>query len=101
RDIIPQSLPLLPPASYGSTSTPDPTSSLSAGGSLNSLAHPSPGQNYLRTPQNIFGLLRQYHSDKLPSHDPEEHIELQDLTDTPVIDRVLLLSQHGQLSNRN
>jgi hypothetical protein len=34
-----------------------------------------------RTPRNIFGLFRQYHSEQLPSHDPEEHVDLQDLFD--------------------
>ena len=36
-----------------------------------------------RTPRNIFGLLRQYCSDKPPSHDPEENVDLTDLTDNP------------------
>jgi hypothetical protein len=37
-----------------------------------------------RTPRNIFGLSRQYRSTTLPSHDPEEQVSLQDLSDVPV-----------------
>ena len=36
-----------------------------------------------RTLRNIFGLSRQYLSDKVPSHDPEEHLSLEDLFDEP------------------
>jgi hypothetical protein len=45
--------------------------------------HPSPGRRLFCTPKNIFGLFRRYHSEKQPSHDPEEHIDLQDLSDGP------------------
>jgi Plavaka transposase len=33
------------------------------------------------TPRNIFGLFRKYCSEKPPSHDPEEHIDLHGLSD--------------------
>jgi hypothetical protein len=36
-----------------------------------------------RTPRNVFGLLRQYRSDKPPSHDPEENVALFNLSDYP------------------
>ena len=49
---------------------------------------PLPGRSHIRkifkTPRNIFGLFRKYLSDKLPSHDPEEHVMLQDLSDHDV-----------------
>lgn len=38
----------------------------------------------LRTPKNVFGLVRQYLTDKLPSHDPEELVTLADLTSIPL-----------------
>jgi hypothetical protein len=48
-------------------------------------AHISSGLHHLfRTPQNIFGLLRQYRSTALPSYDPKEQVSLQDLSDVPV-----------------
>jgi hypothetical protein len=31
----------------------------------------------------VFGLIRQYYSNELPTHDPEEHVSLQDLSDDP------------------
>jgi hypothetical protein len=34
-----------------------------------------------RTPRNVFGLFRQYCSDRPPSHDPEKNIDLLDLSD--------------------
>jgi hypothetical protein len=36
-----------------------------------------------RTAQNIFGLSRLYRSNKRPSHDPEERVDMQDLCDGP------------------
>jgi hypothetical protein len=33
-----------------------------------------------QTPHNVFGLFRQYCSDKPPSHDPKEHIDLSNLS---------------------
>jgi hypothetical protein len=36
-----------------------------------------------QTPWNIFGLYRRYQSQELPSHDPEEYVNLQDLVDSP------------------
>jgi len=34
-----------------------------------------------QSPRNIFGLFRRYYSESLPSHDPEEYTNLQDLFD--------------------
>src|SRR6202453_2284210 len=55
-----------------------PNPQLSVGSSLASCI-----LSTLRTPRNIFGLFRQYYSDEMPSHDPEEHVILQDLCDDP------------------
>jgi hypothetical protein len=38
-----------------------------------------------QTPKNIFGLFRRYFSDTLPTHDPEEHKDIFDLSDEPII----------------
>ena len=34
-----------------------------------------------RTPRNVFGLSRQYHSTEFPSHDPETAIDVRDLSE--------------------
>ncbi|KAF7964562.1 hypothetical protein HWV62_5686, partial [Athelia sp. TMB] len=41
-------------------------------------------QHHFVTPRNIFGLFRRYFSHHSPTHDPEEHLELQDLTEGPL-----------------
>jgi hypothetical protein len=82
-DVIPQSLPLLPPAEVEESipsaspapSPPCPDATPSLGSRI---------RDAFRTNRNIFGLVRKYHSKKPPSHDPEEHINLQDLSDQPV-----------------
>jgi hypothetical protein len=70
QDELPQPLPLPGP------STP-PTALLAAPVQLI-----SPLQPILCTIRNIFGLFRQYYSNEL-SHDPEEHITLDQLSDGP------------------
>ena len=81
RDVVPQPLPLLPPtaeapAEQEASPVPSqPTASTSAS------SLPSRVLRIFRTPRNVFGLFRQYFTDKLPSHDPEEHIDLQELSD--------------------
>jgi hypothetical protein len=76
-DALPQPLPQLPPVP---PPTPSPAAvSESTIGSLRSCI------SRALTPRNVFGLFRQYHSEVLPSHDPEEHVELQDLSDIPTI----------------
>ena len=88
RDEIPQALPLLPPVPEllfdRPPILPSPISLPSVSDSApnsSSQAEASQAHKVFRTPRNIFGLLRQYLSDKLPSHDPEEHVTLQDLYD--------------------
>jgi hypothetical protein len=43
-----------------------------------------PVRAVFRTPPNIFGLVRQYFSSEVPSHNPEEYITLTDLSFIPV-----------------
>jgi hypothetical protein len=40
-------------------------------------------RSVFRTPPNIFGLVRQYFSSKVPSHDPEEFVTIADLSFIP------------------
>jgi Plavaka transposase len=53
--------------------SPDPNQSTSSSATSRAL-------QTFQTPLNVFGLFRKYLSDKLPSHDPEEHVNLQDLS---------------------
>jgi len=88
RDIVPQALPLVPPEipsnSMSISHSPSTSSTLGQKSSIHSLGLRV--RRMFRTPRNIFGLCRQYFSEELPSHDPEEHITLQHLSDeaTPV-----------------
>jgi hypothetical protein len=43
----------------------------------------SPDSAVFRTPPNIFGVVWQYFSSKVPSHDPEEYITITDLSFIP------------------
>lgn len=82
RDLVPEPLPLLPPTPIDSIPStlnlPSSDLLLSPSQSL----PPRIGQMF-RTPQNAFGLLRQYYSNQPPSHDPEENNDLFNLTDYP------------------
>jgi hypothetical protein len=42
-------------------------------------------RHIFQTTRNVFGLFRRYLSEKLPSHDPEEHNAPLDLTDEPTV----------------
>src|SRR5882762_927228 len=81
-DILPQPLPLLPPAEIISEPTAPPSAS-------NSHLRTQPSNlqclRTFQTPRNIFGLFRQFRSERLPSHDPEELVNLQELSDQPEI----------------
>src|SRR5882762_4791242 len=80
-DFVPQPLRLLPPTSESCSLPSTPIGPLpSTSPSLS--PPPVPVSRVLQTfctPRNGFGLFRRYHSVRLPSHDPEESIELQDL----------------------
>ena len=86
-DIEPLPLPLLPPApEILQSTTPSPPGALPLVPSSSGQTSPNPSQvsripRIFRTPRNIFGLSRQYHSAELPTHDPEEYIGLLDLSD--------------------
>ena len=80
RDILPQPLPpLLDTQSDPRPLISPPTLTTSASSSITSRV-----LKLFKTPQNAFGLFRQYYSEIPPSHDPEEHVELQDLSDGPL-----------------
>lgn len=38
-----------------------------------------------KTPRNVFGLFRQYRSEKPPPHDPEEILDLEALSEEPCL----------------
>lgn len=82
RDDLPQPLTSLPPvephrslsAETLQTSSQDPTASTSLS--------KQPILKVIRTACNFFGLSRRYFSDRVPSHDPEEILALNDRSDT-------------------
>ncbi|KZP19824.1 hypothetical protein FIBSPDRAFT_665092, partial [Athelia psychrophila] len=73
RDMVPSALAELPPIVFppapplSETTTTGGTSCITAS---------------IDSPRNEFGLFRRYHGDKLPTHDPEEHVDLLSLTDS-------------------
>jgi len=88
RDELPQPPPFIPLVSHAAS-----TASLSVPSaplSDQQPSHPSlvsrANSNLRRvfcTPRNVFGLLRRYNTIEIPSHDPEEHVVLQDLSNIP------------------
>lgn len=96
RDMIPQQLPaLFPPGiavpasssrlteasshTQGSTSSDTPSRSLADMG-----APVTPRlRRILETGRNAFGLFRRFEGDKAPSHDPEEHVTMTELSNMP------------------
>src|SRR5215472_5051083 len=87
RDILPEPLPVSPsncelivqeeetPPNPASSSA-DRTPSLSAEASI-----PRQAAQFFRTPTNIFGLFRLFHSDVPPTHDPEGYLSDQDIVE--------------------
>jgi hypothetical protein len=84
RDLLPQSAPSLPPVDYGLPGPPLP-------GGTNSNATPNASEPLLllsessirriiRTPRNVFGLVRQFFVENIPTVDPEECVTLADLS---------------------
>lgn len=89
---MPQPLPLLPPASQAPVNDaftpPSPSAPASHEPRTSRSGEHSPGfrtRQIFQTPRNIFGLFRRYFSETLPTHDPEEHKALFDLSDEPII----------------
>jgi len=108
RDILPQPLPLLlPNAPSGSCTTVYPPGSpvlmQTRSSSPNSTTSITERITRLfRTPPNVFGLFRQYRSDRFPTHDPEEHLNVQDLLeDSPTTDQNPLQRQLPQVNRNN
>ena len=75
RDILPEPLPVAIhlPSNPNPPAIPSPTPPIRS--------FTSRVGQFFRTPRNVFGLFRQYCSDQPPSHDPEENIDLSDLSD--------------------
>jgi hypothetical protein len=92
RDVMPQPPPSLPPSTTipdeldsSLASNPAPTipvnpPPLTDNGGPSTDDNGSPLRRMLRTPKNIFGLLRQYFSNQRPATDPEELVTLPDLS---------------------
>ena len=88
--MLPHGLPLLPTAIQmlldqppAASQPPDLAPPEPVPSSPGPLSTSRPLQTF-PTPRNAFGLFREYQSDRKPSHDPEEHISLQDLFDSPI-----------------
>lgn len=78
RDIHPE--PLLPlPASFELPRAQDPP--LTNAPETRSSSVTSLVDEAFRSPRNIFGLIREYFSKSPPTHDPEENLNAQDLSD--------------------
>jgi len=75
-DLLPQAAPSLPPTGFRPPTPPPPLNTADA--------HPpslhSRVSRFIRTPRNIFGLVRQYFGAQLPAVDPEEHLTLADIS---------------------
>jgi hypothetical protein len=86
RDELPQPLPPVPLARDASSVIAAATELASASQSTHTSLAVGVGSRLRRiftTPRNIFGLFRRYNTTELPSHDPEEHVTLQDLSNIP------------------
>jgi hypothetical protein len=86
RDLLPQPPQPLPPPLLTQSIAPSdvhPSPSNENGTSLGvgSLRHWI--GRIFTTERNVFGLSRRYYSTELPSHDPEEHNQLNELSDIP------------------
>lgn len=84
RDIVPQALHPLPPAPVGSIDCAQTPVSPEPGSSTRSRL-----RRLLRSSRNIFGLFRQYNLEELPSHDPEKHVDLHNLSNCTGTEREL------------
>lgn len=92
RDVIPHPPPRLPPpdcptitpdSPLDSDSNPNPDPNNAAPSDTDSRPRSFGIRQIFRTPRNVFGLVRRYFTNQLPSVDPEEHVTLQDLSSTP------------------
>lgn len=76
-DVLPEPAPALPPTPVNPPVTSPHRHSQSDNIPTN------PVRRILRSPRNLFGLVRQYFSKKFPEHDPEDLITREDLTEIP------------------
>lgn len=76
RDDLPQALPPLPPL------PPAPAGHPIVEAPLPSL--PSRIRRAFKSPRNIFGLFRRYRCETPPSHDPEAHVDILELSDDSI-----------------
>ncbi|KZP02410.1 hypothetical protein FIBSPDRAFT_970022, partial [Athelia psychrophila] len=93
RDMVPTALAELPPII--SPPTPPSSESITTGSTSHSIA------TSIDSPRNEFGLFRRYRSDKLPTHDPEEHVDLLSLMDSQKEPQALTTHQYGPFNNQS
>jgi hypothetical protein len=79
RDTIPVALPQVPPGSEVPNHQSMPSSEFPPIAQVPSIS--SRLRRVIQTPRNVFGLFRRYFLEKLPSHDPEENLDLLALFD--------------------
>jgi hypothetical protein len=84
RDDVPQPPPPLPLAHLQQTATHSNGYQSDPPGLLIAARNGSSVRHIFKTPSNIFGLSRQYEAVDLPSHDPEEYVSLQNLSNIHV-----------------
>lgn len=72
---------------------------------LNNISSAAPDKaqalEVLCTNRNIFGLFRQYHSAKLPEHEPEAFVDILGLSDSSITDTALLETSYHPYPNQN
>jgi hypothetical protein len=96
RDVRPEPLPPLPPSGHipNTNLIPSPSTLLPAGSPTLSSTIPVASGSLIprisRTPRNAFGLIRQYLSGVAPTHDPEEYVNWDDLSDGAVSTEVTI-----------
>ena len=108
-DVIPQPLATLPPLSISSSSINPHSSDVAE--RLETTTHASssscrPAWRILDSPRNSFDIFRRYHTVEFPSHDPEEELNLAQLSDVAepredVSSRSTALSTYGPYPNRS
>lgn len=84
---MPQPAPSLPPPGLGSPSpsllsitAPEADTSSTPDAHADTFPLPSRVRRIIRTPRNIFGIVRQYFTAQVPTVDPEEHVTLEDMS---------------------
>jgi hypothetical protein len=84
RDLLPETIPLVPQAlSTFPQPTPSPSRGLASSSIANSVGNRI--QTFV-TQRNKFGLFRRYHCEGPPQHDPDENTTLQNLSDVAADD---------------